>query len=86
MPVTLISIVATDNISRLKKQQMQKLVVKKDLLMMQSFELRKNGPWAWSTSQKRENSQPVLGLSPCVGMSFLVSHSMCILCYSYVYL
>lgn len=41
----------------------------------------KNGLWSWNTSLPRhkEPTQPVPGLSPCIGMSFLVSGSMSIL-------
>ena len=37
-----------------------------------------NGPWAWNTSLARdkEPTQPVLGLSPCVGISFPDSRSV----------
>ena len=39
----------------------------------------KNGPWGWNTCLPRdkEATQPVLGLSPCFGISFPVLGSMC---------
>lgn len=84
MPVTLLSIVAKI-LPGLRNSKCKRLIVGKDPIMMQSFDLCKKGPWTWRTSKEKENSQLVLGLSPCVGMSFLVSDSMCIFCSSYIY-
>lgn len=42
---------------------------------------RKNGPWGWDTSLPRNGVyQPVLGLSSCVRISFLVSGSLKLFC------
>ena len=39
----------------------------------------KYGPWAWNTSLPRDKKlmQPIPGLCPCVGISCLVSGSLC---------
>lgn len=56
-------------------------VLEKAVSCMQSLDpawLWKNGPWAWSTlAGQKVPSQLVPGLSPCLGLSFPVSDSMC---------